>query len=251
MEKQADLIQKRLLDLSRLAQYRNIITYSDFLNLNELNLFHQIPKSNLITAYNVFGGYEYSERQMISFIPDALYYESNYPIMTLRIVPKMKKFSEVLTHRDYLGSILGLGIDRCKIGDILVEQDYAIVFVHEAMGDYIINHLTKVKNTFVEVIDSPEIVGNFEPKYQEIRGSVSSVRLDSILALVLPESRSKLIRYIEGSKIYVNGKLITTNAYKLQEGELISVRGVGKFQFVGIQNKTKKDRYFVTVRKFI
>ena len=251
MDKQTELLQKRLIDLSHYAQYRNTITYSDFLNLNEIHIFHQIPQSNLITSSALFGGYEYSERQMISFIPDALYYENNYPIMNLRIMPKMKKFSEKLSHRDYLGSILGLGIERSKIGDILVEEDYAIVFVHETMGDYIINHLTTVKNTVVEVVNTPELIEKYEPNFQEVSGTVSSIRLDSVLALVLPESRSKLIRYIESGKIYVNGKLITTNAYKLHEGDLISIRGVGRCQFVGIRNKTKKDRFFITIKKFI
>ncbi len=251
MDKQDDLLRNRLIELSKISYQRNIVTYSDFLNLNEQDFLHRIPKNQWYSLYESHGGYELSERQMISFTPDALYCETKYPIIPIKITAKSVKFSEKLSHRDYLGSILGLGIERSKIGDILPMKDYTIVFVHECISDYIIQSLTKVRNTFVvtEIMEDADIT--YTPEFVEIKGTVASIRLDSVLALVMKESRSKLIHLIEGGKVYINGKLITTNAYRLQENDLISVRGYGKFQYEQLISKTKKDRMYISIKKFI
>lgn len=251
MNKQEELLKNRWIELSRISYERGIYTYFDFLNLSEQDILHTIPKKEWYVPYELFGGYEFAERQMISFIPDAFSCENNYPLVTLKISPKAIKYADKLTHRDYLGSILGLGIDRCKIGDILPEVEGTIVFVHECIADFIIQNLTKVKNTTVDVSVIYDASIQFEPKFIEVKGTVASIRLDSVLSLVLKESRSKLIHLIEGGKVYVNGKLITTNAYKLQEQDLISVRGCGKFQYDQLLSKTKKDRFYINVKKFI
>ena len=121
-------MEKRLMDLAQMAYKRGIVTYSDFLNLNELNIFQGIrPKLSFLTTES-FGGYEFAERQMAAFLPDTLVFCPEYPIACLKISPLQKKFSEKLTHRDYLGAILNLGIDRSRNGDILVEETYAYVF---------------------------------------------------------------------------------------------------------------------------
>ncbi len=91
----------------------------------------------------------------------------------------------------------------------------------------------------------------YEPKYEEIRGTVASVRLDSLLSLAFSASRTKLSGLIEGAKVFVNGKLITTNSYQLKENDVISVRGYGKFRYNGTGAKTKKNRIYVSVYKYI
>lgn len=251
MDKQEEILRNRLIELSKVSYERGIITYSDFLTLNELDFLHRISKQEWYSPYELNGGYECSERQMISFSPDALYYENIYPITILKVNPKAAKYAEKLTHRDYLGSILGLGIERSKIGDILVLKEHTIVFTHECISEYIIQNLTKVRNTFVQVQILEDTNITFKPEFIDVKGTVASIRLDSVLALVLKESRSKLIHLIEGGKVYVNGKLITTNAYKLQEQDLISVRGYGKYQFDTLLSKTKKDRFYINIKKFV
>ena len=115
MQKEELMLQKRLIDLSKLAYQRSIVTFSDFLNLNELNILHTIPKTELHASYVTFGGYDYSERQMVAFLPDALCYEYEYPISILKISPLQKKFSDNLSHRDYLGAILNLELNVAKL----------------------------------------------------------------------------------------------------------------------------------------
>ena len=245
------MLQKRLIELSKIAYQRDIVTYSDFLNLNELNILHTTPKQDLFSRYETYGGYEFSERQMVAFLPDALCYNKKYPICALKIEPLQKKFAEPLSHRDYLGSILNLGIDRCKIGDILVEDDYAILFVHQSLKNFIFEELTRIRHTSVMIteVDADDV--SYQPKVKEISGTVSSLRLDSLLSLAFSSSRSKLVAYIENGKVFVNGKLITSNGYQIKEEDIISVRGLGRFQFKELLSQTKKGRYFVKIHLYI
>ncbi len=251
MQKEEVMLQKRLIELSRTAFQRGVVTFSDFLNLNELNILHTIPKHELYTTYISFGGYDYSERQMVAFLPDALCYKYEYPISVLKISPLQKKFSEVLSHRDYLGAILNLGIERSKMGDILIEEDCAIVFIHDSLEDFMLREVCRIRHTSVSVtaIDMQQF--DYRPKTQEIKGTVSSLRLDSLLALAFSSSRSKLVAYIEGGKVFVNGKLITSNGYQIKANDIVSVRGLGRFRYVETLSETKKGRYFVTLELYI
>lgn len=251
MEKEELMLQKRLVELSRLAYQREIVTYSDFLNLNELNILHTMPKATLYTKYRVFGGYDFSERQMVAFLPDALCYEYFYPISVLKISPLQNKFAESLSHRDYLGAILNLGIERSKIGDILVQDSCAILFIHQSLEIFVQEELRRIKHT--SVIVKPENLKEFSyiPRIEEKKGTVSSLRLDSLIAFAFSSSRTKLVSYIENGKVFVNGKLITSNGYQIKEDDIISVRGLGRFQFKQTLSQTKKGRYYVTVNLYV
>ena len=245
------MLQKRLIELSKIAYQRDIVTYSDFLNLNELNILHTTPKQELFSQYETYGGYEFSERQMVAFLPDALCYEKKYPICALKMEPLQKKFSEQLSHRDYLEAVLNLGIDRCKLGDILVEEDYAILFVHQSLKNFIFEELTRIRHTSIMVTEIEAEDVSYQPKVKEISGTVSSLRLDSLLSLAFSSSRSKLVAYIENGKVFVNGKLITSNGYQIKEDDIISVRGLGRFQFKELLSQTKKGRFYVTIHLYI
>ena len=250
MNKEEILLQKRLTELSRVAYHRGIVTFSDFLNLNELNILHTTPKDQWMTRYETFGGYGFSERQMTAFLPDALYYEYQYPIQAIQITPSSRKFAEELSHRDYLGAVMNLGIERSKIGDILTRDGSAILFVNEDLASYITEQLTRVKHTVVNAAPVFDFREDYQPDYETIKGSVASIRLDTVLSLAFPLSRSKLTSYIEAGRVFVNGKLISSNGYRLKEGDIISVRKMGRILYDGILSETKKGRYMITVRKF-
>ena len=113
MEKD-QLFEKRMMELGKKAYYRGILTFSDFLDLNQQNILHSLSFRDTGVQVKTFGGYESAERQMAAFVPDALSYEQAYPIACIKVQPLNRKFSEELTHRDYLGAILNLGIERSK-----------------------------------------------------------------------------------------------------------------------------------------
>lgn len=251
MNKEEVMLQKRLIELSNLSYKRDIVTFSDFLNLNELNILHTTPKDLFPSRYETYGGYEPAERQMVAFLPDALYYDYQYPISVLRISPANRKFAEELTHRDFLGGILHLGIERSCLGDLLVEDSVCHVFVTDTMADFICEQLTRIRHTVVktEKIDGESF--SVTPRLETVKGTVASVRLDTVLSVAFPLSRSRMTGLVEGGKVFVNGKLITSNGYRLKEGDIISVRGMGKLVYQGVLSETKKGRQYIQVGKYI
>lgn len=267
MNKEELMLRKHLADLSNRAFHRNIITFSDFLNLNELHILHTTPKEMFRTRYMAFGGYDLSERQIIAFLPDALYYTSSdedhpspkndlpwgyeYPIQAVVINPLNPKFAEELTHRDYLGSIMNLGVERSKFGDIIVMDTEAVIFLREEIADYVISSLTRIRHTSVQCKRREIQDISYTPSFTELKGTVPSIRLDTVMSVAFPMSRSKLTAYITAGKVFVNGKLITSNGYRLEKGNLISVRGLGRISYEGILSETKKGRCYISVRKYI
>ncbi len=258
MEKEELLLGKRLRELSNTAWRRGIPTFTDFLNLNELNILHTTPKDEFPAPYRTFGGYAFSERQMAVFLPDAfsLYadiseIESQFPIRILKITPLQKKFAEELSHRDYLGALLNLGIERAKLGDILVTGEGALVFAEEKIAPFLCENLYRVRHTSVQAEKLEGADFDWTPRFEEIRGTVASVRLDSLLALAFHSSRSRLSPLIEAGKVYVNGKLITANGFQPREGDIVSVRGMGRFIYREMLSETKKGRIFVRLDKYV
>ena len=258
-DKDVLLLEKRFTELSRNAYQRDIITYSDFLNLNEQNILHTLPKDRMYTRFMSFGGYDTAERQMAAFIPDALYLRwgkkepenIDYPFRALRISPLNKKFAGELSHRDYLGAVLNLGIERSRTGDILIDGESALIFVHRDIANVVSGELTRVRHTSVRADELPLSKISYTPSYEEIRGTVASVRLDSLLALAFSSSRTRLTGLIEGAKVYVNGRLVTSNGYQPAEGDVISVRGMGKFRFESSGSRTRKNRIMVVIFKYV
>ena len=258
MDKEEELLRKRFLELSNQAFQRGIVMYTDFLNLNELNILHTTPKNLWAVPFRTFGGYAFAERQMAAFLPDAFYLYTDedeilekYPMSVIQISPLNGKFAEDLGHRDYLGALLNLGIERSKLGDILIQEKMAYLFACDGMVDFICNELTRVRHTTVQAVRIEREEFDYEPRYEEIRGTVASVRLDSLLSLAWNSSRSKMAPLIEEARVYVNGKLITSNGYHVRENDIISVRGMGRFRYMGMISETKKGRCYVLVYKYI
>lgn len=258
MNKEEVLFQKRIQDLAKASYSRGIPVFTDFLTMNEISILHNMAAQLAGVRYETYGGYEFAERQMAMFVPDAFFYSEEYPITMLKIEPAHKKFAEKLTHRDYLGSLLGLGIERCKIGDIIVSSEQvsfsekakancAYVFCHRKMAEFLIQELCKVRHTQVNVSISEEDVSP-SIQFKEMKGSVASLRADAVIALVCKLSRSAVITLFQSQKIFVNGKLTESNSQLLKEGDIVSVRGYGKFIFEEVLSLTKKDRYYVQVK---
>lgn len=241
MDQEADYLKKRFIDLSKRAEDKNIVTFSNFLNLNELNIFHQISKE-LYSSFQAFGGYDYAERQMVAFIPDALYYVWEYPMDAIRFEPSHLKFAEALTHRDVLGALMNLGIKREMLGDLLMAEDDIVVFCTDSVTDYIIEQCSRIRHTTVNARRIPITNFDYQPKFVEKDGIVSSLRLDTILADVCKLPRSAAQKIISDGNAFINSKKIQQNDYNCQNGDILSVRHVGKFQIETTDLVTKKGR---------
>ena len=236
-----ELCKKRLIDLSKQANRKGIVVFSDSLNLNELNIYHQNEKFYECRT-ETFGGIEFAERQIVAFIPDALYYEWQYPISALEIKPSYPKFAEKLGHRDILGALMNMGIDRSKVGDIILSEDRYFMICEDTMAQYFIDHLDKIRHTVVrlEEISAEELVS--EQHFEEKEGIITSNRLDSLIACVYKFSRSQALEYLKNEKVFVNGQCIQNPSYHCKENEIVSVRGSGRFVFEKEYGETNKGR---------
>ncbi len=246
-----DLLARRIQELADLADRRGCVTFTDFLNLNEQNILHQtLQKFSWING-ETFGGYEGAERQIAAFVPDALAYDWEYPIACVRVEPSNARFAEALTHRDILGALMNLGIDRAKTGDIALFGEKWYLFCHSTLASVVCDELTRIRHTSVKcmVVNLSEF--SYTPKTETVRGSVASVRLDSVMALAFHASRSSLLSLIEDGKVFVNGKLIMTNAYALKDDDIVSVRGFGKFRYKAAIGQTKKGRCMVEIERYV
>lgn len=172
-------------------------------------------------------------------------------ISVLHISPLHSKYAEELTHRDYLGAMMNLGLERGKIGDILVDGTEARLFIVSNLKDFVKEELVKIRHTSVCVSEEEWQDFHYTPKYEEIKGTVPSVRLDALLSLAFSSSRSRLSGLIEAGKVFVNGRLCISNGAHVKEGDLVSVRGMGKFQYMERLSVTKKNRIYVVLHKFI
>ncbi len=242
----------KLLDAANMCYNRDIPVNTDFLDLNKQSVFCRVNASPEWppVCYVMDGGYDTAERKMIIFLP----YEDfpyNQPYDIIRIKPANPRFAESLTHRDYLGSLMGLGITRDKLGDVVLDNGCAYVFADTGISDYIISSLCQVKHTTVTVSTVDKADFNFAPAFEEIKGTVASLRLDSVISLGFGGSRSSMISHIESGRTAVNGRIITTNAYTLKPDDIISVRGLGKIRFINSIASTKKGRLVVIIHKYI
>lgn len=244
------LICNRIMEAAENCYNRDIPVETDFLDLHKQTLFCSIIKDLPPVSYKVMGGYDLAERKVIQFLPYEEY-PAILPYTVLKIAPVQAKFSEKLTHRDYLGAILNLGIVRDKLGDIVINNDSVLLFCTNKIADFLVQNIVKIRNTYVsaEIIDAEDF--EYIPAYEEIRGTVASIRLDAVIALGFNSSRSRIISYIEEGKVAVNGRIITSNAYSIKENDVISVRGLGKIRYINTISETKKGRIFVLIHKYI
>lgn len=249
LDKEEQLLKKRISELANHCYQRDIRSYTDFLTLNEQTIFHSMKRTLPPVTWLMSGGYETAERKIVCFLPSYEDETADLPISILKAVPASPRFSQDLSHRDYLGAIMNLGIERSCVGDILMNENGCFIFCMERMAGFLADELKMVRHT--PVVCSP--VAQAEeaaPSFETVSGSVASPRLDSVVALVFKTSRSKALPYIEGEKVFIDGRLCTSPGQQLKGGEIVSVRGLGKFLYTGAVNETKKGRLFVSAEKY-
>ena len=247
------LLYKRLIELSNRAYQNNIYTFSDFLSLSQQEVLYQAVRDKAFAPirYDLFGGYENCERQMARFGSEADFgYEVEFPIKCIKVEPLAKKFAKEYTHRDYLGSLMSLGIDRKKFGDIFVDGMDAYIYVDEATADYLIENFVSVgrnsvKCSFCELPESYK-----KSALKETTIQVASPRADAVIAKVYNLSRKDTIPYFTEKKVSVNGHIVENNDKLLAPGDTVSVRGFGKFNLLAEGGLSKKGKLNLTVEVF-
>lgn len=248
-------IISNVLDQAELCERKSMITFTDFLDMQKLSIVRKYILQVSNVRYRVYGGYEEAERAIVCFYPDYIdeVLDDEYPISIVKVQSSTNKFQKKnLSHRDYLGSVIGLGINRSKIGDIIVFEEGAYIFVRTSISDYIDISLTQIGRTNVSTtICNKEEISLPEDNFKELSVTVQSIRLDAIISKAYNISRSLSSGYITKGKVFVNWILTENASITLKDGDIITVRGLGRVKIAEIGYVTKKGRTHILLQKYI
>ena len=248
-----DLFTARLTELAERAANRACFCYTDFLDLAGQAAFSSIKKRLAYVEAVLFGGREGCERKMLRFgSPEELGYDPGFPIRCLYARPMDERFSTVhLTHRDYLGSLMALGITRDLIGDIVVRDSAAWIFCEEHIAEYLCDSLVQAGRMALTVsqVDTPPEGELF--RLQEKQIQLASNRVDAFLAAVCDVSRSEAQNLIKQEKVFRNGDACVSSSVSLTPGDIVSVRGFGRFRFERENGVSRKGKLNLIVALYI
>ena len=251
-QKELEQLKKRFLELAEKSWRQNVFAFTGFLSLAEQDALQEAMGKNAFCTFTLWGGNEDCERRMARFGSlQELGYEEAFPIAALKISPLSEKFAEDCSHRDFLGALMNLGIDRSTVGDIFLEGKDAWVFCTKTIAPFICDSLDRVRHTNVRCeqldpdADAPRWPAARQP--EAVRLVVSANRADAVAAKVFGLSRSRSLELFRAGKVYVNGRLCENNSAALRAQDRVSVRGFGRFLFLEEGEETKKGRLGVTV----
>ena len=242
----------KVLDKAEQASVRNLPAATDFLSPQQraraLDLLRLAGISE--SAYVLQGGYEGAERQVLQFLPDWMEPEiAETPIRCLRAVFREE---EQLSHRDFLGSLMGMGIVREKVGDILVAPGSADLLVLDSVADFLLQSWTsagraslRVSAIGLENLHIPAI------QRKEVRDTVSSLRLDAVAASGFRLARGKAAALIESGKVQLNWRECVKPDKLLEVGDVVSARGFGKFELSEVGGLTRKGRVSIVLQVYV
>ena len=257
-----DIILNRFKDLANAAYLKGIPVFTDFLDLEEQTKYIEfISDKNMPPIDTLLDGgiffldknkeNDFLERKMACFFPKDLSYDIVFPISIIEVKPLNSKFADNLTHRDFLGALMNLGIERHLLGDILVKDNMAYIFTGNKMSGFICEGLTKIKHTSVAANLCDRYNFDYTPSYKEEKGSVASERIDAVIAFAFNMSRNAAAQMTASGKVFVNSREILSKSHILKYGDIVSVRGKGRFIFDEITATTKKGRYYIKIRKYM
>ncbi|NLB41738.1 MAG: RNA-binding protein [Clostridiales bacterium] len=200
--------------------------------------------------YFSFGGHMHAERVVYVIFPQYMQ-KPDFTFIDVLRISWDSQYNRV-EHRDILGALIGFGIKREKIGDIIMDHDFAHVFISKELSSFVASGLDRVGRAVisVKVIPCDELVLP-DPKVKTIRTTVASPRLDSIISACFQLSRSKAVPYITSGKVRVNWNLVEKPDHIVSPGDILSIRGLGRGKLIEFQGTTRKDRLFVSLEKYI
>lgn len=240
----------KIIDKAFKAYKAKEITHSDFLDPSQQGIVKKAMEMQDEVQFEFDGGYEGAERSVAFFYPlGDFYVEDESPITCLNATYKV---DEKLSHRDFLGSLMGLGIKREKIGDILVREQGASIIVSKDIADYVLYNLVKVGRVklSVEYIDLSALEVP-EKEVKEIKTTVASLRLDCIISAGYGMSRSRVAELIRSERVNVNFEPASEISKLVKAGDVISVRGRGRMLFESEGGRTKKGRSSIILKRLV
>lgn len=246
--KEEALLGRRMLDLDTLCQKRHCPTSTFFLTEPE-QMYCETVFHLLDSHCRLLGGYDGAERCVAILLPEENYLleDGEIPFVPLKI-----EYPVQVGHRDILGSILGLGVERNAVGDILVFKSDCYVFIMKDIAHYVEQNLVKVgrQNISIKEVGFDEVRVP-EVKTEEINTTVASLRLDCIIAEGFRLSRETAKAAVEKQIVQLNHRIIGTPSQNVKENDVISLRGKGKIILESVSGESKKGRIWVKILRYI
>ena len=235
-------------------QYR--VTHTDFLDLRQRSMAEKLCRQlqgegqDMRCAFS--GGYCDAERTAAVFLPDYADEEEEigeiFSVVRVKTAPGGRK----LTHRDYLGSLTGLGLKREKVGDILVSDSGADIIILREVEDFISFNYSKAgRNSLkTDIVPLSELYIP-EQKTEMIKDTVASLRLDNVISSAFRMSRSKAAEAVRAGLVFVNSAQSEKIDMQVAEGDKLVLRGKGKAYLREIGSKTRKDRIYISIERYL
>lgn len=243
-----NLFISRIEDMAFLSSKKGGSVFSDFLDPKE-----QLLGGREIGRYSdlectFYGGHVYTERKIMSIFPAGYEPEEwEYPIRVLKSRQPLQ-----VRHQDVLGSVLALGLERSKIGDINILEDGIQMFVYDTVSEFLVNELSRIGSCNVSMYECPlDEAVIVEPKFKELNVIVPSMRLDAVIGNVFKLSRNEASMFVKGGRVKVNHFLQQKPAAKVKSGDILSVRTKGRAIVDSALGTTKKGNIKLRVKKFI
>jgi len=240
---------EKIIDSCERVLRNHQVILTDFVDPRQKMIIENIVNSYMDLTMFFDGGYEQAERGRVLITPS--YYVMNQEELGLSFfqIQGENKFFE-LTHSDTMGALLNIGLKREKFGDILINDEKKQFIVALEIADYVALELKQIGKTKIHLESiSKEELNPPNANYEILTFTVSSLRLDAILSTVFHLSRSKTADWIKGKNVKVNWKMIDQVDYKLEVGDMVSLRKFGRFKYIEMEGNTKKGRILIRVGK--
>lgn len=241
------ILVSHILDMIEICERSYQPKFSFFLDERQVLLAENVMQEQHCEHYSFFGGYDNASRKVLGVFPPYWDSEESFPVTALSI--KYRE-SDKLTHRDFLGVFMSRQIKRSMLGDIIVGKGITTVFVYDTVKDMLMSEISKIGSVGVKITETESLDFQMEQSFIEKTGTVSSMRLDSVVSLASGLSREKSANLIKGGSVTVMYNIVETPSYQMSEGDIFSVRGSGKFVLFSVNGKSKKDRIHVTIKKY-
>ena len=256
-EKDDKILIAQIDDKITMCENKNKIEYTYFLDLAQIELVQNYIEKLKIENYISYGGFDQAERKMFVIYPER--FNSTVVEKNLSTIVKIVRIQlpEDLkgkyTHRDYLGAVIKLGVKREKVGDIIVENNGADIIIDKEITKFLeqnLSELTRFSKSTITVEDIQNL-RNVEVKKEEIEIIVASLRLDNVASELARCSRSKIIEIMNTERVFVNFQVETKKTKQIKEGDMITIRGKGRFFIKEIIGQTRSGRTILKVEKFV
>lgn len=241
-------VSLQIKDAIRLCRLRSRPYFAGFFNEDEMQQALPILEKEIPDNYMTWGGFENADRVMIGVFPDYLPCDKElFPIKTVEILYD-SRFG--LSHRDFLGAVMSLGIKRSFVGDIKIASGVAYVMLRTEIAPYVVSQMSKIGRVGVKAALSAFSDCKFEDDLQFLNLTVSSLRLDNVVSAVLNLSRDKSAQAVKSGLVSVNHAIKQLPSFILKESDTVIYKGKGKFVLFELAGESKKGKKKLIIKKY-